>query len=175
MLERGINSPLTSSCGRLFDAVAAMIGVRSRISYEGQAAIELEALAEEADTKAIYPYSIASTADGIILDMRHLLRSVVDDLRAEEPRSVIARCFHNTVARATTDVCEKIRETNGVNRVVLSGGSFQNKLLSEGIFSELADKGFEVFTHRLVPPNDGGLALGQAVVAGYKHQITGTK
>jgi hydrogenase maturation protein HypF len=174
MLERGINSPLTSSCGRLFDAVAAMIGVRSRISYEGQAAIELEALAEEADTDMIYPYSIVSADDGIVLDMRHLLRSVIDDLQAEEPRSVIARCFHNTVARATTDVCEKIRGANGVNRVVLSGGSFQNKLLSEGIFSGLADKGFEVFTHRLVPPNDGGLALGQAVVAGFKHQITST-
>lgn len=169
MMERGINSPLTSSCGRLFDAVAAMIGVRSRISYEGQAAIELEALAEEVDTDAVYPYSIASTADGIVLDMRHLLRSVVEDLQDEEPRSIIARCFHNTVARATTDVCGKIRETSGVNRVVLSGGSFQNKLLSEGIFKELVEIGFEVFTHRLVPPNDGGLALGQAVVAGFKH------
>ena len=166
MLQRGINSPLTSSCGRLFDAVAAMVGVRSRISYEGQAAIELEALAEEADTETIYPYSIASADGNMVLDMRHLLRSVVDDLQAEEPRSVIARRFHNTVALATTDVCEKIRGTNGVNRVVLSGGTFQNKLLAEGIFSGLVDKGFEVFTHRLVPPNDGGLALGQAVIAG---------
>jgi hydrogenase maturation protein HypF len=166
MLERGINSPLTSSCGRLFDAVAAMLGVRSRISYEGQAAIELEALAEEDDTDTIYPYSIASTDGNMVLDMCHLLRSVVDDLQAEEPRAAIARRFHNTVALATTDVCEKIRGTNGVNRVVLSGGSFQNKLLAEGVFTGLVDKGFEVFTHRLVPPNDGGLALGQAVIAG---------
>jgi hydrogenase maturation protein HypF len=166
MLERGINSPLTSSCGRLFDAVAAMIGVRNRISYEGQAAIELEALAEEADTDLNYPYSVISTTDGIVLDMRLMLRSVVEDLQAMEPRSFIARRFHNTVARATTDVCEKIRGTNGVNRVVLSGGSFQNKLLAEGIYSGLVAKDFEVFTHRLVPPNDGGLALGQAVIAG---------
>jgi hydrogenase maturation protein HypF len=173
MLERGINSPLTSSCGRLFDAVAAMVGVRNRISYEGQAAIELEALAEEADTEAIYPYSVVSTVDGIALDMRHMLRSVVDDLQAGAPRSVIARCFHNTVARATTDVCEKIRGSNGVNRVVLSGGSFQNKLLAEGIYSGLVAKEFEVFTHRLVPPNDGGLALGQAVIAGKQIQVEG--
>jgi hydrogenase maturation protein HypF len=79
---------------------------------------------------------------------------------------LIARRVHNTIARATTDLCEKIRTASGNNRVVLSGGSFQNKLLTEGIFSGLVDKGFEVFTHRLVPPNDGGLALGQAVVAG---------
>jgi hydrogenase maturation protein HypF len=103
--------------------------------------------------------------------MRHMLRSVVDDLQAGEPRAVIARRFHNTVARSTTDVCEKIRGTNGVNRVVLSGGSFQNKLLAEGIYSGLVDKGFEVFTHRLVPPNDGGLALGQAVIAGSKSSV----
>ncbi|HTP65327.1 MAG TPA: carbamoyltransferase HypF [Geobacteraceae bacterium] len=166
MLERGINSPLTSSCGRLFDAVAAMVDVRSRISYEGQAAIELEALAEEADTETIYPYGFASTADNLVLDMRIMLRAIIDDLKGKEPGSAIARRFHNTIARATADVCENIRATEGINRVVLSGGSFQNKLLSEGVYSGLAARGFEVFTHRLVPPNDGGLALGQAVVAG---------
>ncbi len=171
MLERGINSPLTSSCGRLFDAVAAMAGLRSRISYEGQAAIELEALAEEAETETetemmIYPYSIASSADDLVLDMRLMIRAIVHDLELDEPRSAIARRFHNTVARATADVCEKVREAHGVNRVVLSGGSFQNKLLSEGVCNDLAARGFEVFTHRLVPPNDGGLALGQAVIAG---------
>jgi hydrogenase maturation protein HypF len=165
MLEQGINSPLTSSCGRLFDAVAAMIGVRSRISYEGQAAIELEALAEEADTDTVYPYSIVSTSGNLLLDMRPMLQGIVADLPVES-RSVIARRFHNTVAMATTDACAKIRDAGGVNRVVLSGGSFQNKLLTEGIYSGLAGEGFEVFTHRLVPPNDGGLALGQAVVAG---------
>jgi hydrogenase maturation protein HypF len=170
MLERGINSPLTSSCGRLFDAVAAMIGVRSRISYEGQAAIELEALAEEADTDTVYPYSIISAAGNLVLDMRPMLLGVVADLPVEV-RSVIARRFHNTVAMATTDACGKIRDASGVNRVVLSGGSFQNKLLTEGIYSGLGGEGFEVYTHRLVPPNDGGLALGQAVIAGAKQGL----
>jgi hydrogenase maturation protein HypF len=166
MLERGINSPLTSSCGRLFDAVAAMIGIRNRISYEGQAAIELEALAEEAETETVYPYGIASTDESLVLDMRLMLMGIVADIEADETRSLIARRFHNTIAMATTDVCEKIRSASGVNQVVLSGGSFQNKLLTEGIYSGLIAKEFEVFTHRLVPPNDGGLALGQAVVAG---------
>ncbi len=166
MLERGINSPLTSSCGRLFDAVAAMVGVRNSISYEGQAAIELEALAEGAVTDGVYPFSIVSKAGKLVLDMRLMIQGVVDDLQSGEAHSVIARRFHNTIARATTDTCEKIRAAHGVNRVVLSGGSFQNKLLAEGVYSGLVDREFEVFTHRLVPPNDGGIALGQAVIAG---------
>jgi hydrogenase maturation protein HypF len=165
MLERKINSPLTSSCGRLFDAVAAMIGIRNVVSYEGQAAIELEAMAEEAETDSLYPFSIDSTADNLLLDMRPMLLGVIADLTSETG-PVISRRFHNTVARATTDVCGKIREKSGLNRVVLSGGSFQNKLLTNGVYNDLNGKGFEVFIHRLVPPNDGGLALGQAVVAG---------
>jgi hydrogenase maturation protein HypF len=168
MLRQGINSPLTSSCGRLFDAVSAMLDVRSRVSYEGQAAIELEALAEGADTDEIYPYSIISANGSLILDMRPIIEGVVSDIEISEPGAVIARRFHNTVAMSTTDLCVKIREATGVNRVVLSGGSFQNKLLTNGIFNGLSDEGFEVFTHRLAPPNDGGLSLGQAVIAGSK-------
>lgn len=166
MLERGINSPLTSSCGRLFDAVATMLGVRSRVAYEGQAAIELESLAERAETAAAYPYDLEVTESGVLLDVRPMLQGVVAEMAAEVPRPVIARRFHNTLARATADVCGEIRDASGVNRVVLSGGVFQNKLLTEGVCSGLVARGFEVFTHRLVPPNDGGLALGQAVVAG---------
>ena len=166
MLERGINSPFTSSCGRLFDAVAAIIGLRSRITYEGQAAMELEALAEQADTELGYPYDIAAHDGELILDLRPLLGSIVSDVTAKKPRPVIARRFHNTVARAAADVCEEIGSASGVNRVVLSGGVFQNRLISEGLFNRLKTRGFHVFTHRLVPPNDGGLALGQAVIAG---------
>ena len=158
---------MTSSCGRLFDAVAALVGVRSRVSYEGQAAIELEALAEESDTEELYPFSIISANGNLTLDFRPMILAMVADL-SRDPGSVIARRFHNTVATATTDVCKKVRGACGVNRAVLSGGSFQNKLLTNGIYSALSAEGFEVFTHRLVPPNDGGLALGQAVVAGAK-------
>jgi hydrogenase maturation protein HypF len=166
MLDRGINSPITSSCGRLFDAVSAILGVRTVVTYEGQAAIELEAIAEQSDTNEVYPYSIVSTNDSKVLDMRPMIEAIVGDLEVSEPVSAIARRFHNTVSRATADMCGKIREATGNNRIVLSGGSFQNKLLTNGIYSMLTDDGFEVFIHRLVPPNDGGLALGQAVIAG---------
>jgi hydrogenase maturation protein HypF len=166
MLARGINSPLTSSCGRLFDAVSAILGVRSAVSYEGQAAIELEAIAEQSDTNDAYPYSTVSADGTLILDMRPMVAAIVTDMESSDPRPAIARRFHNTVAYATAHVCGKIRDATGNNRVVLSGGSFQNKLLTNGIYSMLTGEGFEVFIHRLVPPNDGGLALGQAVIAG---------
>jgi hydrogenase maturation protein HypF len=166
MLERCLNSPLTSSCGRLFDAVAALIGLRQRVSYEGQAAIELEAIAEAAVTAAVYPFDIAREGDVQVVDFRELLRAVVADVVAGRPRQEIARCFHNTMAAMVLDVCTTIRTDTGLDRVVLSGGVFQNKLLSEGVFTLLAANGFHVLTQRLAPPNDGGLALGQAIIAG---------
>jgi hydrogenase maturation protein HypF len=166
MLRKGINSPFTSSCGRLFDAVAALLGVRHRVSYEGQAAMELEALAEEAgDAGGPYPYAICSRDGKRVLDFRLLIEALLLDLEAGEPRPVMARRFHLTVAAATADLCGQLRETSG-ERVVLSGGVFQNRLLTEEVCRLLRKDGFDVFTHRLVPPNDGGLALGQAVIAG---------
>lgn len=167
MLERGINSPLTSSCGRLFDAVSALLDVRSRVTYEGQAAIELEALAERAATDREYPFSIEECSGRLVLDMRPTLAELRADLSTDTPRSSMARCFHNSIASATAAMCERIRAASGLNRVVLSGGVFQNKLLAEGTVNRLGERNFQVFTHRLVPPGDGGLALGQAVVAGY--------
>lgn len=169
MLERGINAPQSSSCGRLFDAVSALLGLRSKVSYEGQAAIELEAMAEQVNTEAEYPFSVMESAEGLILDMRPGLRQLLCDLDADVPRPLIARCFHNSIASATAAMCNRIRSENGLNRVVLSGGVFQNKLLAEGTHIRLIEMGFQVFTHRLVPPNDGGLALGQAVIAGCRH------
>jgi len=166
VLERQINAPLTSSCGRLFDTVAALIGLRSRIAYEGQAAIELEALAERAATDRVYPFAITEGDEGAILDFGPMLRELVDGVTAGVERSLLARAFHNTVTVAVAELCEIIRSGSRVNRVVLSGGVFQNKLLSEGVCSALACRGFQVYTQRLAPPNDGGVALGQAVIAG---------
>lgn len=166
MLERGINSPLTSSCGRLFDAVAALVGLRQQISYEGQAAIELEALAERGRAEDPYLFGIHEEGDARQLDFRPTIRAIVEGVMGLVPSADIARRFHTTVAAAAATICELIREVSGVDRVVLSGGSFQNRLLAEGVSDELARRGFRVFTHRLVPPNDGGLALGQAVIAG---------
>ena len=166
MLERGINSPLTSSCGRLFDAVAALIGVRERVSFEGQAAIELEAAAEKGGAKRCYPYAIIARDNRLVVDFRLMFAALLLDLAAGVAQSEMARSFHETLTNATADVCAKIGKESGVNRVVLSGGVFQNKLLAEGVHNLLTENGFQVFSHRLVPPNDGGLALGQAAIAG---------
>ena len=166
MLDLGINSPQTSSCGRLFDAVAALIGVRGRVSYEGQAAIELEALAEKGLAAWNYPYAVISRDGKLIVDFRLMFAAMVQDLAAGVAPATMARSFHDTLTAAVADVCTKVREESGVGRVVLSGGVFQNRLLAEGVHTLLTGRGFQVFSHRLVPPNDGGLALGQAVIAG---------
>jgi hydrogenase maturation protein HypF len=166
MLEKRINSPLTSSCGRLFDAVAALVGMRDRVSYEGQAAIELEALAEESDSCLVYPYVVEEQKDVATVDFSPMFRALVRDVEAGRASSALARGFHNTIAVATAEVCGVIRRENGMDRVILSGGVFQNKLLTENIFSLLTERDFQVFIQRLVPPNDGGLALGQAIIAG---------
>lgn len=166
MLAQGINAPLTSSCGRLFDAVAALIGLRSRNAYEGQAAIELEGVAERGKSDWNYPYAIRSEVGASVVDFRLTIGAILKDIAAGEPAPVMARRFHDTLAAAAADVCAKIRLDSGVERVVLSGGVFQNKMLTGRLHELLTAGGFQVFTHRLAPPNDGGLALGQAVIAG---------
>jgi len=166
MVERRINSPLTSSCGRLFDAVASLVGLRNRVSYEGQAAIELEALAEESETSNVYPFALHEDGDVTTVDFCPMFRTLVEDCAEGRERAAMARGFHNTLAAAAAAVCSNIRKKNGQERVVLSGGVFQNKLLTEGILSLLTEQGFQVFLQRLAPPNDGGLALGQAIIAG---------
>jgi hydrogenase maturation protein HypF len=164
-LEKRINSPLTSSCGRLFDAVAALLGVRGIISYEGQAAIELESVACGGVAGKTYPYDV-SEVDGIFeIDWRQMFASILTDIGSSCATSDIALNFHITMAKASLDVCRKIRYYDGLKKVVLSGGVFQNRLLTEHLCDLLLNDKFEVFTHRLVPPNDGGLALGQAVIA----------
>ncbi|MBJ6800031.1 carbamoyltransferase HypF [Geomonas propionica] len=165
MLEKGINAPLTSSCGRLFDAVSALLVVRHRISYEGQAAIELEALAETGSASESYPYLVAGEGEEVI-DFGPAIAAICADLAAGRSRADIARAFHRTVAAGIVEMCGRIRTARGLDRVVLSGGVFQNRLLTEDVADQLAGDGFKVYCHRLVPPNDGGLALGQAVIAG---------
>jgi len=166
MLEKGINSPLTSSCGRLFDAVASLLDVRQTVAYEGQAAIELEALAESSSAAEHYPFSFSEVDGRLVLDFSDMLRSLVQDVLDNRPREDLARRFHNTLAVAASEVCEEIRAATGLQRVVLSGGVFQNRLFSEGLSTHLEQKNFQVYSQRLAPPNDGGLALGQAIIAG---------
>jgi hydrogenase maturation protein HypF len=166
MLERRINSPLTSSCGRLFDAIAALIGLRGKVSYEGQAAIELEALAESAGSGTLYPFDLAMKEGVRVTDFRPMLRAIVKDLESGRSPAQIARSFHDTLAEVVGRNCSLIRDETGIDRVALSGGVFQNKLLSEGVQARLLADRFQIFTQLLAPPNDGGIALGQAIIAG---------
>jgi hydrogenase maturation protein HypF len=162
----GLHSPLTSSVGRLFDAVAAILGVRDRVSYEGQAAIELEQLADATETVA-YGAALADRQDGFELDGADLVRAVVADLLAGAEPAAIAARFHNGVAAAIRRGCRAVRERTGLSTVALSGGVFQNVLLLGRAIDLLEADGFRVLRHRQVPPNDGGISLGQAVVAGH--------
>ncbi len=166
MMAQGINSPLTSSCGRLFDGVAALVGLRDRVSFEGQAALELEMAIDGPAQRRTYPFALVQEGEMLIFDHAPLIRALALDVLDGIPAGVISACFHNTLAQMVRRVCDQLRQTTGLQRVALSGGVFQNRFLTERCLELLESGGFQVFTHSLVPPNDGGLALGQAVIAG---------
>ncbi|MFP4347124.1 MAG: carbamoyltransferase HypF [Desulfococcaceae bacterium] len=163
MIDRGINTPKTSSLGRLFDGIAALAGLRSRVTFEGQAAMELEMIADR-NARGIYAYEWTSGSRKEI-STRPLIQGIVEDLRSGVSSAVISGRFHNTLIRLFTQLCREIRTETGLDRVALSGGSFQNAILLEGLIRSLSDEKFNVFTHTRVPANDGGVALGQAWVA----------
>lgn len=163
MISGGFNAPLTSSAGRLFDAISALVGVRKNIHYEGQAAIELEMTAG-ADS-GVYPVEVDANQQKDLVLLAPIIRGIVDDLANRVPLTTIGARFHNTMAQLIVSSCERISATTGVRRVALSGGVFQNSRLLTASYAALVQKGFEVFVHHRVPTNDGGLALGQAVVA----------
>jgi hydrogenase maturation protein HypF len=197
MSRRGVNAPLTSSAGRLFDAVAALLGVRDTINYEGQAAIELEQWADP-DERGAYRAAIepgeagsgvaaspggvagpggAAGPGGVVGPLRvrgaDLVRAAAEDLLAGAAPAVIAARFHRGVAAAVVDVCAALRDPSGRDTVALSGGVFQNLLLLGQVVDGLEEAGFRVLTHARVPPNDGGISLGQAVVAGARDRDGG--
>jgi hydrogenase maturation protein HypF len=159
MLARRIQTVETSSCGRLFDAVAALLGIAEEVTFEGQAAIALEAAAEHGMEER---YEFETAGDPIELDFRPVIAAIVKDLSRGRRVSEISACFHNTLSAAIGEVCSQI---GGPNRVCLSGGSFQNLYLLGRTVVELRRRGFAVFLHALVPANDGGLSLGQAMIA----------
>lgn len=161
MLERRLNSPPTSSVGRLFDAVAALAGVRERVSYEGQAAMQLEWLAAKVPTEGSYPFEIELPS----IDTRPMIRAVMEEAKKGAGAAIIARRFHSTLVEMIAAVCRRLRGQTGIGLVVLSGGVFLNLLLSREVSARLGNDGFRVVRHRLVPPNDGGLSLGQLAVA----------
>ena len=163
LARRGVNAPVTSSAGRLFDAVAALLGVRDLINYEGQAAVELEQLAA---TMRQDPYPAAVTGGRpLAVAGSDLVRAATVDLLAGVPREIIGARFHQGVAAMIGEVCGLLRDRSGLGTVALSGGVFQNLLLLGTVVDLLEGMGFRVLTHSRVPPNDGGISLGQAVVA----------
>jgi hydrogenase maturation protein HypF len=166
MTAKRINSPLTSSLGRLFDGVAGILGIRHTVSFEGQAAMMLEMLAADTATE-VYDHQWEPGGDDRI-DPAPIIRAVVSDLSAGTPAAQISANFHATLIDLFSLVCRTIRKDSGLNRVVLSGGCFQNAILLTGLIDALQKKKFEVYAHQLVPTNDGGIALGQAVIAANK-------
>lgn len=162
MAATGTNSPDTSSAGRLFDAVASLIRVRDFVNYEGQAAIELEQIA---DRNCASGYDFEISSDGTIIRAESIIRGAVDDLLNGVTAPVVSAKFHIGVANLIGCVARRIRDEYGLNRVALSGGVFQNMFLLQKTGDELGRAGFEVFTHSRVPPNDGGISLGQAAIA----------
>jgi len=184
-IERRINSPLSSSMGRLFDAISALLGIRGEIDYEGQAAVELEMAAlssviarhvpseaRELD-EAIsgnnerYPYRIVEDEGIRIVRLKDLLSAVIEDFHHDISKERIAVRFHNTIAGMIDEMCQLIAGESGISQVALSGGVFQNRLLLRKTVSLLESSGFQVFTHKQVPCNDGGISLGQAVIANF--------
>ena len=177
-VEKGINTPLTSSCGRLFDAVSALLDVRAEITYEAQAAIELEMLATPGSSvhgdelrhwlEQPYPYQIEGEDNGRIIRLADLVAAIVHDIQAGIQPARISRRFHATLAVITAEMGDRIRQDRHLDRIALSGGCYQNQLLLNLTLLALQQSGFEVLIHRRVPPNDGGLSLGQAAVVAHQ-------
>jgi hydrogenase maturation protein HypF len=152
--------------GRLFDAVAALAGVCGRVSFEGQAAIALEGLAAAAPPDDDYPFELATDGEGLlVVDTRPLIAAVREDAARGVGAARIARRFHAAVVAMVAGVCGRLRAANGLGAVALSGGVFLNALLTAEVAARLEGDGFRVYRHHRVPPNDGGLCLGQMALA----------
>jgi len=165
MIRNKINSPETSSLGRVFDGVAALLGLRQQVNFEGQAAMELEALARSVNGSPL-PYDIIREGETSILDLIPAIRRIVEGKLAGRSMEDLASAFHRTLPKSMADLAGRIREKTGSNRIALSGGCFQNRVLLEGCILEMERAGFDVYRHQRVPTNDGGISLGQAVSAG---------
>jgi hydrogenase maturation protein HypF len=164
MVRTGVNSPVTSSVGRLFDAVAALAGVRTHVSYEGQAAVLLEAACDPAEGRA-YPLPVVDHEGSLVLDAREMVGAVLDDVATRVDVSLVAARFHNGLAVATTRALAVLAERHGTDLVVLSGGVFQNRRLLEATAERLRRLRLRVLTPQRLPANDGGVAFGQVAVA----------
>lgn len=169
-IKKRVNTPMTSSSGRLFDAVSSLCGLCDIAQYEAQGAIRLEKVADTSSGR-LYPYSINEIqGKPYTISFKGLVEAIVSDLSANRPVSEVSGAFHCTISAVCLDICKKLRKEYNINDVVLSGGVFQNRLLLRLIVNSLKSNSFNVYTHSLVPANDGGLSLGQAVIAAAKHR-----
>lgn len=166
MMERAINAPLTSGCGRLFDGVSALLGVRDRVRFEGEAAMELERLLPD-DWRSgdCYPFDADETPGGVIIESAPMIHALVVDIAAGIPAGVCAAKFHNGIVRAVVSVVLRLREATGIRTIVMAGGCFLNRHLSEGIEDALERAGCTVLLPEQLPVGDAGISLGQAIVA----------
>jgi hydrogenase maturation protein HypF len=167
MIQKDINSPVTTSMGRLFDGIASLISLQHKVSYHAQAAIALEQLALKSEERDSYPFSIEKG----IIDQRPVIEMIIDDLKSEVPKETIAKKFHNTVVKIIVSTAELLKKETGISYVALSGGVFQNSIILENTFNRLRERKFIPLIHQLVPPNDGGIALGQAVYSARKSPL----
>jgi hydrogenase maturation protein HypF len=158
MLEDGIQSPVTSSAGRLFDAAASILGLQQVNHFEGQAAMALEFLADSVSTEEAYPVQLRNEKDGFIIDWATLFKSLIEDISKGIPANIASAKFHNALAHSAVLAAKKV----GEQKVVLSGGCFQNRLLLERTVTLLKEYGFKVYWHQRIPTNDGGISVGQA-------------
>ncbi|MDY3362162.1 MAG: carbamoyltransferase HypF, partial [Clostridium celatum] len=164
MIKNNINCPLTSSMGRLFDSIAALLGFNRRVTFEGEAAIFLENISDKTKVES-YKYEINKINEKYIIDTDNIIKGIINDIKSNVGKEVIAIKFHNSIINCTVEMCKKIREESNINAVALSGGVFQNIILFEGIYNGLISEGFEVFTHKKIPCNDSGISFGQLMVA----------
>jgi hydrogenase maturation protein HypF len=167
MMERRVNSPLTSSCGRLFDAVAALAGIRQRVTYEGQAAIELESAMDPSSSETGYPFELISGNGGWIVGMHSMFEALLHDLGKGLSPGIVSARFHQGIVDVWVRLANLVRERTSLNRICLSGGTLNNQVLTQRFIARLERDDFAVFTQSRVPCGDGGLSLGQALVASH--------
>lgn len=168
MMERQVNSPLTSSCGRLFDAVAALINLRPEVNYEAQAAVELEMCRDQAAAGQPYPFGLSEAGGLLQIDSRPLFRAIVEDLLRGATIGRISQRFHDGLTQALAGIARVLRKRTSLHTVCLSGGTFQNAYLANSLEQQLRGEGFAVYTHSQVPAGDGGISLGQSIVAAHR-------
>ncbi|MBU0681917.1 MAG: carbamoyltransferase HypF [Proteobacteria bacterium] len=173
MLDRGVNCPVTSSLGRLFDAVAALINLRGRITFSAQAAMELEAICDPHE-HGTYPFAVSRGLGGApsVMETSDLLQGIVNDLDRGTGQGIIAARFHNTIIAMLAKTCARLAREQGIDEVACSGGVFQNRIISQGLQKALREAGLTVYCHHNIPCNDGGLALGQIAVAAALHALS---